>query len=128
MQAMHSFLRCRDANDGRMSGLCPLTVGTDGLTHGRHIAGDIQQVILDLKRKSDRTGVMIQARIESPLEIGGALGRHQDTGANDGSGFPGVHILDLGNVEHSTADGQIDGLSAGHPEGPTGFGQQIDQP
>ena len=81
-----------------------------------------------LKGEAHGRGKAREGVIEACIQRHGALGGHQDAGANHGPCLARMHVFHLADVELRALDRQIDRLAACHAEGADGVGQHVDEP
>src|SRR5258707_6640634 len=72
-----------------------LAVGARGLPQHRCIAGDIQQIILDLECKADGIRKPRQRAVETRIQRRRAFRRHEDAGLDDGGMRSEEHTSEL---------------------------------
>ncbi len=104
-----------------------MRIGTRGLAQGLGIAGDVEHVVVDLKRQADGGGVAVE-RCHPRVALGHRHQRPQThPGADQRAGLVLVHRLQRGEIERRTHRSEIDRLPRRHAVTPGGLGQGGDE-
>jgi len=106
-----------------VAGLAVGGIGASAFAEHSGLAGDIEDVVLDLKRQADFIAVTAQGVADLVSHRARRQRTEQHAGPDQGTGLAPVHLLEAGGVSGAAGRIEVECLPAGHALRSDGLGQ-----